>query len=300
MEHHHHNHHDHSHNADAESNLKLAFWLNAAFAVIEIIGGILTNSIAILSDAFHDLGDSAALGFAWYFQRISAKQRDDIYTYGYKRYSLVGASLSAVILLIGSVIIISRAIPRLISPEPVHLQGMMYLAIVGIVVNGLAMFRLKKGHTQNEKVISIHLLEDVLGWVAVLVGSIVMKFVEIPILDPLLSLAITAFILFRVFGSMRTTFRIFMQATPSKEQVEHFSSSLLAINGVTGVHDMHFWTMDGSYNIASLHVSVDSQITVADTGIIKQEVRSYLSGKGFAHSTIEIESEGEFCALHDC
>jgi cobalt-zinc-cadmium efflux system protein len=293
-------HHNHEHNHSAESNLKLAFWLNAAFAVIEIIGGILTNSIAILSDAFHDLGDSVALGLAWYFQRISTKQRDHIYTYGYKRYSLVGASLSAIILLIGSVIILYKAIPRLISPEPVHIQGMMYLAIIGIIVNGLAMFRLKKGHTQNEKVISIHLLEDVLGWVAVLVASIVMKFVEIPILDPILSLAITAFILFRVFGNMRQTFRIFMQATPSKEQVEHFNARLLALNGVIGVHDMHFWTMDGSYNIASLHVSVDSHITVADTGIIKQEVRSYLASEGFAHTTIEIESEGELCGLHDC
>jgi len=296
----HNHHHNHEHNHSAESNLKLAFWLNAAFAVIEIIGGILTNSIAILSDAFHDLGDSVALGLAWYFQRISTKQRDHIYTYGYKRYSLVGASLSAIILLIGSVIILYKAIPRLISPEPVHIQGMMYLAIIGIIVNGLAMFRLKKGHTQNEKVISIHLLEDVLGWVAVLVASIVMKFVEIPILDPILSLAITAFILFRVFGNMRQTFRIFMQATPSKEQVEHFNARLLALNGVIGVHDMHFWTMDGSYNIASLHVSVDSHITVADTGIIKQEVRSYLASEGFAHTTIEIESEGEPCGLHDC
>jgi cobalt-zinc-cadmium efflux system protein len=296
MEHH----HSHHHNHNAESNLKLAFWLNAAFAVIEIIGGILTNSIAILSDAFHDLGDSVALGLAWYFQRISAKQRDNIYTYGYKRYSLVGASLSAIILMIGSVIIISKAIPRLISPEPVHTQGMMYLAVVGIAVNGLAMLRLKKGHTQNEKVISIHLLEDVMGWFAVLVASIVMRFVEIPILDPILSLGITAFILFRVFGNMRQTFRIFMQATPSKEQVDHFRTHLLAVNGVSGVHDMHFWTMDGSYNIASLHVSVDSRLTVSDTETIKQEVRSYLSHEGFAHTTIEIESEGELCELHDC
>jgi cobalt-zinc-cadmium efflux system protein len=299
MEHHHHHHH-HDHNHNAESNLKLAFWLNAAFAVIEIIGGILTNSMAILSDAFHDLGDSVALGLAWYFQRFSAKQRDNIYTYGYKRFSLVGASLSAVILLIGSAIIVSKAIPRLISPEPVHTQGMMYLAIVGIVINGLAMFRLQKGYTQNEKVISIHLLEDVLGWVAVLFASIVMKFIDIPILDPLLSLAITAFILFRVFGNMRQTFRIFMQATPSKEQVDHFSTHLLSVKGVCGVHDMHFWTMDGSYNIASLHVSVDSHLTVSDTETIKQEVRSYLSSEGFAHTTIEIESEGELCELHDC
>lgn len=296
MEHNHSHHHEHK----AVANLKMAFWLNAVFALIEIAGGIFTNSVAILSDAFHDLGDSAALGLAWYFQRYSAKKRDDIYTYGYKRYSLVGASLSAVILLIGSVIIIFKAVPRLITPEPVHTQGMMYLAIVGIIINGLAMFRLKSGHSQNEKVISIHLLEDVLGWVAVLVASIVMKFYDVPILDPLLSLIITAFILFRVFGNMKQTFRIFMQATPSEEQVDHFRKHLATINGISDVHDMHFWTMDGSYNVASLHVSVDPDLSFSETEIIKLDVRTFLKKEGFEHTTIEIEPDGKLCELHDC
>jgi len=293
-------HHNHIHDHKAESNLKMAFWLNALFALVEIAGGIFTNSIAILSDAFHDLGDSVALGLAWYFQRFSAKRRDNLYTYGYKRYSLLGASLSAVVLLAGSVIIISNAIPRLINPQPVHIQGMMYLAIVGIIINGLAMFKLKTGETQNEKVISLHLLEDVMGWVAVLVASIVMKFYDIPILDPLLSLFITAFILFRIFGNMRQTFRIFMQATPSKEQVDHFRTHLASITGILDIHDMHFWTMDGSYNIASLHVSVDPEMTVSETETVKLDVRTFLEKEGFAHSTIEIEPGGKHCELHDC
>ena len=292
--------HHHSHDHKAEANLKIAFWLNALFAVIEIAGGILTNSIAILSDAFHDLGDSVALGLAYYFQRVSAKKRDDTYTYGYKRYSLLGASTSAIILLIGSVIIIFNAVPRLMTPEPVHTQGMMYLAIVGIIINGLAMFRLNKGETQNEKVISIHFLEDILGWVAVLVASIVMRFYDVPILDPLLSLIITSFILFRVFGNMRKTFRIFMQATPSDEQIDHFRANLAAIHGIIDIHDMHFWTMDGSYNIASLHVSVDPEMTVTDTETVKLEIRNFLEKEGFAHTTIEIEPSGKLCELHDC
>lgn len=292
--------HHHAYDHKAVENLKIAFWLNAVFALIEIAGGIFTNSIAILSDAFHDLGDSVALGLAWYFQRFSAKKRDNIYTYGYKRFSLVGASISAIILLIGSVIIIFKAIPRLIHPEPVHVQGMMYLAIVGIIVNGLAMFRLKGGKSQNEKVISIHLLEDVLGWVAVLIVSIVLKFYNIPILDPLLSLCITAFILYRVFGNMRQTFRIFMQATPSEEQVDHFRTQLAAIKGIVDLHDLHFWTMDGSYNVASLHVSVDPDLNFSETEKIKHNVRNFLKNEGFAHTTIEIEPVGQFCELHDC
>jgi cobalt-zinc-cadmium efflux system protein len=292
--------HSHQHEHKAVANLKMAFWLNAVFALIEIAGGIFTNSIAILSDAFHDLGDSVALGLAWYFQRYSAKKRDDIYTYGYKRYSLVGASLSAVILLIGSVIIIFKAVPRLITPEPVHAQGMMYLAIVGIIINGLAMLKLQNGQSQNEKVISIHLLEDVLGWVAVLVASIIMKFYDIPILDPILSLCITAFILFRVFGNMKQTFRIFMQATPSEEQVDYFRSHLATIKGIIDLHDMHFWTMDGSFNVASLHVSVDPDLSFSETEIIKLEVRTFLKNEGFEHTTIEIEPDGKLCELLDC
>jgi len=292
--------HPHTHENKSVANLKMAFWLNALFAVIEIVGGIMTNSIAILSDAFHDLGDSVALGLAWYFQKVSVKQRDDIYTYGYKRYSLVGASISAIILLVGSVIIISQAIPRLIAPQPVHAQGMLYLALAGIIVNGLAMFRLKGGNSQNEKIISLHLLEDVLGWVAVLVASIIMKFWDVPVLDPLLSLLITAFILFRVFGSMKQTFRIFMQATPSKEQIDHYKKKLQLIEGVNDVHDIHFWTMDGIYNIASMHITVHPDITVTQSEIIRQEVRSYLKNEGFEHSTIEVEPAGKLCELHDC
>jgi cobalt-zinc-cadmium efflux system protein len=278
----------------------MAFWLNALFALVEIAGGIMTNSMAILSDAFHDLGDSVALGLAWYFQRVSSRQRDEKYTYGYKRYSLVGATISAVILLIGSVIIISQAIPRLFAPETVHAKGMLYLAVAGIIINGLAMYRLKGGHSQNEKVISLHLLEDVLGWVAVLVASIIMNFWNIPVLDPILSLIITSFIIFRVFGNMKQTFRIFMQAAPSEEKIGHLKIHLLEISGVIDIHDMHFWTLDGTYNIASLHVSVTPGITLSETEIIKQDVRSLLKNEGFTHTTIEIEPDGKLCELSDC
>jgi cobalt-zinc-cadmium efflux system protein len=292
------NHHNHNH--PAELNIKIAFWLNVSFALIEIAGGIFTNSIAILSNAFHDLGDSVALALAWYFQRVSTKERNEMYTYGYKRYSLVGAVISAGILLIGSIIIISQAIPRIISPEEVHKQGMFYLALAGIFINGIAMMRLRGGHSQNEKVISIHLLEDILGWVAVLLASLIMKYIDLPILDPILSLSITAFILFRVFGSMRQTFRIFMQAIPSKDQITKIKLNLSTIDGVNNVHDMHFWTLDGSYNIASLHVCVDPSITVLQTESIRQKVRLYLKNEGFEHSTIEVEPEGKLCELNDC
>lgn len=292
--------HHHTHEHQAESNLKTAFWLNALFAIIEIAGGIYTNSIAILSDAFHDLGDSAALGLAWYFQRYSSKKRDANYSYGYKRFSLAGAVSSSAILILGSVYIISEAIPRLFAPEIVNTKGMLLLAVIGIAVNSAAMFKLKKGRSQNEKMISLHLLEDVLGWVAVLVAGIVMHIYEIPILDPLLSLLITLFILYRAFGNIKQTLRIFMQATPSPEKVELLKNKLLEIEGITDIHDLHIWTLDGSYNIATLHISVDPNSRLTDTEFIKSEVRNTLIHEGFEHSTIEIEPDGKLCELINC
>jgi cobalt-zinc-cadmium efflux system protein len=293
-------HHHSSHEHDSESGLKLVFWLNAAFAVFEIAGGLYTNSLSILSNAFHDLGDSAALGLAWYFQRISLRQRDALYTYGYKRFSLVGALITSVILLLGSLVIITESIPRLLHPEPVNSMGMLVFAVIGILVNGAAMFKLKKGESRNEKMISLHLLEDVLGWGAVLITGILLQFIDFPILDPLLSLGITVFILFRVFQNMRQTFRIFLQAVPQEEMNSAVETALLSIEGIHDVHDFHSWTLDGSYHVASLHMSVNPNLSVDDIEKIKQLARKALTEKGIDHVTIETEPAGNPCELHDC
>jgi len=189
----HHNHHHHT-----TENIKVAFFLNLSFTVIELVGGLLTNSMAILSDALHDLGDSVSLGLAWYFQRIAQKKSDLSYSYGYKRFSLLGAFINSLILSVGSIFILVEAIPRLFDPKQPDASGMIILAIIGVIVNGFAVLRLKKGKSINEKVVSLHLLEDVLGWLAVLIGSIVMYFFNLPVIDSLLSIGIAIFILLNV------------------------------------------------------------------------------------------------------
>ena len=208
--HHHTNHHDHFedqhgriHHHHAIKNLKVAFALNFTFTFIEVIGGFLTNSIAILSDALHDLGDTLAIGLSWYFQKLSGKSRSQKFSYGYKRFSLVSALISAIILLVGSVLIIYKAIPRLINPEIVHVKGMFVIAILGVLVNGIAVLRLKKGHSSNERVVMLHLLEDVLGWLAVLFGSVLMYFFDWPIIDPILSIMIATFILWNALKNIK-------------------------------------------------------------------------------------------------
>ena len=183
-DHKHHHHHHHSH--DGESNIGIAFLLNISFTIIELIGGYMTNSVAIISDAVHDFGDSISLGMAWYFQKISKREKTDKYTYGYKRFSLLGAIINSIVLVVGSIYIISEAVPRLFSPQETSAKGMFALAIVGIIINGAAVLKTRTGDSINERVVSLHMMEDVLGWAAVLVGSVIMHFTGLTIIDPIL------------------------------------------------------------------------------------------------------------------
>ena len=214
---HHHGHsHGHHHHHDVSDSQRIgwAFWLNFVFTIIEFIGGWLTNSVAIMADAVHDLGDSLSIGLAWYLSKVGHKQADDEYTYGYKRLSLLGAMINGLILVVGSVWVLSEAIPRLWDPEMPVTEGMIGLAILGIAVNGSAAYKLSGGSSMNEKVLNWHLLEDVLGWVAVLIVGIVLHFVHWPILDPLLSVLFTLFILFNVVRYVIDTTKLFLQGNP--------------------------------------------------------------------------------------
>jgi cobalt-zinc-cadmium efflux system protein len=292
--HHHHHHHDFNED-DKPSGIVTAFWLNTFFAVIEIIGGFYTNSVAILSDAVHDLGDSLSLGLAYYFHRKSKQKRDEKFNYGYRRFSLLGAFINSLILIISSVFILREATVRLFEPEQADSRGMLILAIFGILVNGAALLRLRKGKSVNEKVVSLHFIEDVLGWTAVLIGSIVMMFVDIPALDPILSIAICIYILYNVYTNLKTTFRILLQGSPQNVNEIEIRKKILAIPGVVDMHDMHFWTMDGQYNVMTLHVVLTPEKTVAEVDKIKNEVKHCLIHLDVQHTTVEIESQDNRC-----
>lgn len=294
---HDHSHHHHNLNEDGKpGNIVIAFWLNTFFALLEIAGGFYTNSVAILSDAVHDLGDSLSLGFAYYFHKKSQKERDAVYTYGYRRFSLLGAFINSLILIISSVFIIRESISRIFEPEPPDAQGMVILAVFGIAINGYALLRLRKGKSINEKVVALHFVEDVLGWLAVLIGSVVMLFAEVPVLDPILSLLIAGYILFNVFRNLRATFLILLQRRPDNVSEANIRKKILSIPGVKDLHDLNFWTMDGVYNIMTLHVVVDRDQTVDQREQIKRTVKHELQHLNFQHSTVEIESEGQDCS----
>lgn len=287
--------HNHKHENDSIKNIKIAFFLNFFFTIIEFIGGFLTNSVAIMSDALHDLGDTFSLGLAWFLQKVSSKKRNEKFSYGYKRFSLLGAFINAVILFLGSLFILSEAIPRIINPETSNAQGMFLLAIFGILVNGYAVFKTSKGKTMNEKVVSWHLLEDVLGWIAVLIVSIIMFFTNIQILDPILSILITIYILYGVFKRLKETSLLFLQATPTDIEIELVERNLINKLNIKEIHDTHIWSLDGEEHILSMHIVVEKNLTKKEIENLKCEIKNKLKNLGINHSTLEFEFEDEKC-----
>lgn len=291
--------HGHGHHHDV-NNVRTAFFLNLGFTIVEIVGGLYVNSVAIISDAVHDLGDSLSLGVSWYFQKISHKGRTKTFSYGYRRFSVLSAIFNSVVLLVGSVFILLETVPRLINPEQPNAQGMILLSVLGVIVNGVAVLKTKEGKTINEKVISLHLLEDVLGWVAVLIGSIVMSLTDFPILDPILSLLIAGYILFNVFRNLKESLKIILQSIPPEVDTIELKEQLIKIQHVARVHDMHAWTMDGDYHVMTLHLVLDGDVDLATGAKIKSEARKVLKAGEVDHVTIELETPDENCDLEDC
>ena len=270
-------------------NMLVAFLLNFGFAVIELIGGILTNSICIISDAIHDLGDSASIGTSLLLEKKSEKKPDAKFTYGYLRYSVIGALLTSVILLVGSVFVIYNSICRFISPAEVNYDGMLMLAIVGTVVNALAALKTSRGESLNEKTLNLHMLEDVLGWLAVLVGSLVIKFTNWYIIDPILSLAIAVFILYHAFGHIKEVFNVILEKAPSDISSDHIMEALANIEGVKDVHHLHLWSLDGNLHYATLHAVIPEECTPSKYEAVKHKIRHALEHCGITHCTIEME-----------
>ena len=293
-EHHDHKHsHNHSHNHEKIGNIKVAFLLNFSFTILEIIGGLWTNSVAILSDALHDLGDSLSLGIAWFLEKYADKGSDQKFSFGYARFSLLGALLNSIILIVGSVIILTQALPRIFSPEEVNPQGMILFAIIGIIINGLAVLKLRHGSSLNERVVSWHLLEDVLGWVVVLIGSIVMLFADLPWIDPALSIFITIYILFNVLRNLKETLYIFLQGVPENLSIEKIEALINEKTNVLNAYHTHIWSLDGEKNLSSLHIIVKDNSTRQDIIDMKKNIRELLKENGIEHVTIEVDFKTE-------
>ena len=234
---------------EREKRVGFAAFLNICFTILEIVGGFWTNSLAILSDALHDFGDSVALLASWFLERGANKSPDLSRTFGYQRLSIFSAIFSGSILIGGSIVIIFQAIPRLFNPEPVNAFGMVGIAVIGIILNGAGFFLLKKGESLNEKVLSWHLLEDMLGWLGILVGGVIIYFWNFNILDPILTIGLTTFVLYNVSQNLREVINILLQGVPKHINLDLVKQEISSIKGVIGIHDIHIWSLEGETDV---------------------------------------------------
>ena len=278
-----------------ERNILVAFLLNLAFSVFELLGGIVTGSVAIISDALHDAGDAMSIGIAYFLEKKSKKQPDETHTYGYARYSVLGGFVTTLILFLSSVTVIANAVRRIIVPAPIHYNGMIAFAVVGVLVNLCAALFTRKGDSVNQKAVNLHMLEDVLGWVVVLVGAVVMKFTDIPVLDPIMSIGVAVFILFNAAGNLKQIVELFLEKTPKGISTAEIKEHIEKLGGVLDVHHIHLWSMDGRDCYATMHIVFDGE-----PHKIKEKIREQLREHGIGHITMEMETADEPCYEKNC
>lgn len=279
-----------------EKNILTAFILNLSFSIFELIGGIFTNSISIISDAVHDFGDALSIGISLVLEKISKKKPNETYTYGYVRYSVLGALITTIVLTLGSIFVIIGGIDRILNPETINYDGMIIFAIFGVIINFLAAYFTKEGDSLNQKAVNLHMLEDVLGWVVVLIGSILMKFTDISLIDSIMSIGIALFILINAFKNMKSILDLFLEKTPKNISVEEIKKHLLEIKGIIDVHHVHIWSIDGYNNYSTMHVVTDEK----NIKELKNKIREEMNEHGICHTTIEIEDKDDICDEKEC
>lgn len=278
-----------------EKNILVAFILNLAFSIFEFVGGMFTGSVAITSDAVHDIGDAASIGVSYFLERKSKSKPDDNYTYGYARYSVIGGFITTFILFLGSVMVILNAVDKIINPTEINYSGMIIFAVIGVVVNFCAAYFTSKGESINQKAVNLHMLEDVLGWAVVLVGAIVMHFTDFAIIDPIMSIGVALFILFNALRNFEDIFCLFLEKTPNGVSVAEIKEHITEIDGVIDAHHIHIWSMDGQSAYATMHIVTDN-----DPHQIKHKVREELAEHGIVHATLELETSSEHCHEETC
>ena len=234
------------------------------------------------------MGDALAIGLSAFLETISNRQEDSRYTLGYKRFSLLGALVTAVILMTGSGMVILENVSKLFHPQPVNDKGLLWLGMIAISVNVLASLVIRKGQTKNESILSLHFLEDTLGWLAVILMAIVLRFTDWYILDPLLSLAISFFILSKSIPRFWSTLKIFLDAVPEGVDIKQVKNDLEQLDNVASVNQLNLWTMDGLEKNAIVHVCLEH---VKHMEVCKESIRDLLKERGFQNITIEVDED---------
>ncbi|MCE7056510.1 cation diffusion facilitator family transporter [Algoriphagus sp. AGSA1] len=276
--------------AKKDNNIRTAFFLNLAFTVLEVTGGLISGSIAILADSLHDFADSLSLGAGWYFEKKSRKGSTDKYSYGYARFSLLGAMINALTLLLGSIYIVYASVERIINPQNPDAYWMLGISFLGIALNGIGVWKLKSGKSMNKQVMMIHLLEDALGWVAVLVGSIVMLLFDVPILDPILAIVINLTVLVFAMHKLVQALKILLQKVPKNINLPELRQKILCLDKVKDVEHLHIWSLTEEKAVVTAHVIVSDIRLLSDSSAIKEQIHAILSDIDTEHINIDLKS----------
>lgn len=248
----------HHHHKKAGENLAFVFFMNLAFNIIVVVGAFATNSMAILADFIHDLSDTISIALAWFLEHVAQKDATDKYSYGYQRFSILGAVIISVFVILMAFVILSEAIPRLFAPQEVDAEGMLIIAVIGLVFKSVSVYRLHRGETFNERAIFLHQLGDIFEWLAILILSLVLLFWDgASYLDPFVSIAIALWLIFSLGRNLYKSAEVLLQKTPDYFDVNGFKSQILNIEGVNNIDDFHIWSLDGIDSVMTLKVNVD-------------------------------------------
>ena len=277
-----------------EKNILIAFILNLGFSIFEFFGGFITKSVAIISDSIHDMGDALSIGISYFLERKSKKEANNKYTYGYIRYSVLGGLITTVILMVGSILVIYNAIGRILNPVEIDYRGMIIFAVVGVILNIMAAYFTKEGDSINQKSVNLHMLEDVLGWIVVLIGAIIMNITDIKIIDPIMCIGVAIFILISALKNIKKILDLFLEKAPKEVDIDEIKKHLLKIEGVEDIHHIHVWSIDGYNNYATMHIVSKSK----NIKEVKKQIREELLEHNICH--VILETEDEACDEKEC
>ena len=276
----------------SENRILVAFLLNLVFTFVEIWGSAVTGSVTILSDAIHDFGDCIALALAWRMEKLSKRPANERYHFGYRRFSVVAGLLNNMILLMGGIVLIVTSVQRFFCPRAIDGRGMLVFAVFGILINGSAMLLTSKGKNINEKTISMHMLEDVLTWVAVFVVGVVMCFYDVPVLDSLLAIGMTFVIFVGVLRNLRRIFSIITVCSPfDVREYRNLQERLEGLNSVGVLEQLRLFSMDGEDKNAEVCLVLYEEISVEDMIRLYEQVGKCCKEFGILQTVIQIRYE---------
>lgn len=273
-----------------EKNFLIVFILNLLFSLFEFAGGIFTGSIAIISDSLHDLGDASSILVSYFFEKKSHKEPDNKYTFGYGRFSILGGMITSSVLIISSAVLFFHSTKKFTDVSEINYNGMIVFSFAGMIINSVSAFITHKDKSVNGKAVNLHLLEDVLGWIAVFAGAIIMKLTDFVLIDPIISIAVSIFIFINAAKNLKEATEIFLDKIPDDISIDEIKEKLCIIDGITDVHSIRIRKIDNTNNCATMHI-----ITNNDFVETKKAVRSVLKEYSINIVTLELETKDEMC-----